>query len=162
MQFDTHLRETPITVRVYAAQIVQPFVLEIDVLGAEGQLLQWVLAPDELAALCGEIARHRFGICPPPAGGDSMTVQLADPEATPEMKALQIRYQQIIGKAMIETLKEYKSGADLAMVNALGHHLVLCIRSLNERGHLIPGTIDRMADRLKILANEGASKGEDS
>jgi len=48
MQFDTHLRGTTVIVRVYAAQIVQP-------------LLPWVLEPDELAALCGQIALHSFG-----------------------------------------------------------------------------------------------------
>ncbi len=64
MTFNTHLRGTPIRVRVYAAQIVQPFVLEFDVFreGVDDDLLCWVLEPDELAALCGEVARHRFGL----------------------------------------------------------------------------------------------------
>lgn len=65
MQFTTHLRGTPVTVRVYAAQIVHPFVLEIDVFGADQLLKSWVLEPDELAALCSEISQHRFGTCPP-------------------------------------------------------------------------------------------------
>lgn len=83
-----------------------------------------------------------------------MTVQLVDPKATPEMKALQIRYQQLLGETMIKELQVYQSGAVLAMVNALGHHLVLSIHTLNKGGHLKPGSIDRIFDRLKILAND--------
>ena len=62
MRFNTHLRGQPIRVDAYAAQIVQPYVIEFD-LFAHGtdEVLRWVLEPNELAAICAEIGRHRFG-----------------------------------------------------------------------------------------------------
>jgi hypothetical protein len=83
-----------------------------------------------------------------------MAIQLDDPEATPEMNALQLRYQRIIGEAMIKELRAHKAGATLAMINALGHHLVLSIRSLNDAGHFKPGAIARILERLKLAATE--------
>lgn len=72
-----------------------------------------------------------------------------DPLMTPQMRARQIRYQDAIGKVLIELLANEKDRSTLAVINALFHHLVLAMRLLKQEDLLKDDGIDKVMKRFE-------------
>ncbi len=105
---------------------------------------QWAqTARDALAHIVAQNEELRRK--PHPFVGEA--VQMDDPEATPEMQALQIRYQDAIALVMLQLLEEPQKHGSICMINALGHHLVIAIRAM--RNTFVAGAVERMVKRLE-------------
>lgn len=89
-----------------------------------------------------------------PAESPPSEAAIHDPEASPELAALQTRYQDAIGRALLSQLAHREPMGFLALINALGHHLALSIRALDEAGSLTSGAKERVLKRLELALRQ--------
>jgi len=90
------------------------------------------------------------------AEGNINDVKLDDPEQSPDLQALQIKYQDAIGRVMLAQLAHREPLGFLAIINALAHHIVIAIRALDEAGSLTPGAKERILKRLELSLRQAS------
>ena len=81
-------------------------------------------------------------------------VKLDNAEQSPELQALQIKYQEAIGRTLLAQLAHREPNGFLALINALAHHMVLSVQALDKAGSLTPGAKARILKRFELMLQQ--------
>lgn len=92
----------------------------------------------------------------PRTQSDAPSVALDDPDYTSDMRALQLKYEQLIAELLLRELPQAGRHGPLCMINALSSHLVRAIQLLKKNGALTEGTQDRLIERLRRHLEKGS------